>query len=79
VEPLYLAVGLRPIWPGSFGCDGQLGAGIEPHLAAVARTVVGQHALDDDAAFGKPGDGVTQNRDSGLLRLVVVDLGVGHA
>jgi hypothetical protein len=53
VEPLDLAVGLRPIRPGRPGSDVELLAGLVPELAVVTAAVVGQDPLDDDAVVGE--------------------------
>ena len=61
VEAFDLAVGLGSPGSGPLVCDAEVGAGVAPQVETVGRAVVGQHALDGDAAFGEPGDGSVQD------------------
>src|SRR4051812_22624017 len=60
VEPLDLAVGLRPIRPGPLVRD-RVAEGGGEQLRAVGRAVVGQHPGHGDAAVGEPGPRRAQN------------------
>jgi hypothetical protein len=79
VEAFDLPVRLRPVGPGLLRCDAEVGAGVAPQVRLVAAAVVGQHALDGDAAVGKPGHGVLEDLGRGFLGFVVVGLDVGDA
>jgi len=46
---------------------------------AIARTVVGEHPLDDDASVGEEAKGSDHERRGSLLPFVGEDLGVGKA
>jgi hypothetical protein len=56
-----------------------LSAGLTPPVGAVAAAVIGQDALDADAAGGEPRVRAVQERGCGRRGLVIVDLGVGQA
>src|SRR3954469_12582786 len=77
VEPLDLAVGLRPVGPGPLVLDRAAERGGE-QLGAVGRAVVGERPGHGDAAVGEPGLRPRPEVDHGLLALVGEDLGVGQ-
>ena len=54
VEAFDLAVGLRPVGAGAAMADAGGQPGASEVGAAVARTVVGEHGPDADAALGEP-------------------------
>jgi hypothetical protein len=63
VEPLHLAIGLRPIGPGALEADAQVGGGLQEHLGVgVGLGVVGQHPLNGDPRPAKKLAASSRNR-----------------
>src|SRR5690606_6802248 len=79
VEPLDLAVGLRPVRPRALVLDPGVSRGLAEVLGAVAGAVVGQHPLHGDVVSGEPRQRPCQERRGGVAAFVVADLGVGQA
>ena len=77
VEAFDLAVGLRPVGAGAAMADAGGQAGASEVGAAVARTVVGEHGPDADAALGEPAARALPERDRGDRALVGQNLAVG--
>ena len=77
VEAFDLAVGMRPVGAGAAMADAGGQAGASEVGAAVARTVVGEHDPDADAALGEPAARALPERDRGDRALVGQNLAVG--
>jgi hypothetical protein len=75
VEPFDLSVGLGAVGP--LRCDAEVGTGLASQVRPIAAAVVGEHAVDGDAALGEPGHRMAQDLGGGLLGFVIMGLDVG--
>src|SRR3954469_14495208 len=78
-EALRLAVGLRPAGARAQMAQPERAARDRVDGRSVARTIVGQHALDGDAVTLEERHGTAHEGDRGGGLLVVEDLGVGQS
>jgi hypothetical protein len=79
VEPLHLAVRLRPVRPSSPVPHVEVSQCRPEQPAAVADPVVGEHAVDGDAVQGEPAVGTAPEPGAGLSPLVAQHLHIGQA
>ena len=73
-----LAIGLWPVWPGSFVPDTKLPACFTKFTGCVAGTVIRQDPLDPYAACRIPGNGGPEKLYGRFRRFIREDCRVGH-
>src|SRR5271157_2001039 len=78
-HPLSLAVGLRAVGSGTFGLDTEPVAGFAERPRTVGTPVVGEHALDADAAAPKFPYCAQPETRCGVALLIGQNLDVGKA